>query len=71
MTRPWRATACAVAILLLLEGCLSAPAVLAVGGALAVAGDAYCSSTSELGKQAARDRLTGGRPLLLCPAEGR
>lgn len=71
MIRPFRATACAVAILMLVEGCHPVPVMLAVGGALAAAGDSYCSTTSEPGRQALRDRLTGGRPLLACPAEGR
>lgn len=71
MTRHWRATACAVAVLLLSQGCHPVPVMLAVGGALSAVGEAYCSATSEQGKQALRDRVSGGRPLFACPAEGR
>lgn len=71
MIRPSRATALAVALLALVQGCHPAPVALALGGALAAAGDAYCAGITEQGKEALRDRLTGGRPLLACPAEGR
>ncbi|MBB4287829.1 hypothetical protein GGD88_003587, partial [Roseospira goensis] len=44
------------------------PAVVGVIGAGAVLGrDVYCAGTSGAGKQMARDRLTGGRPLIACP----
>ena len=71
MTRHWRATACAVAVLLLSQGCHPVPVMLAIGGALSGGGGAYCRGASQQGKQALRDRLSGGRPLLACPAEGR
>lgn len=71
MTRSLRGTACAVAALplLALGGCSLAPVVLAVGGTLAAAGEAYCAATTEEAKQAIRLRVTGGRQLIHCDLE--
>ena len=48
-----------------LGSCTSAGVVVA-GMAVATAVDTYCRSTTEAGKQAVRDRLTGGVQILAC-----
>ncbi|MBB4287601.1 hypothetical protein, partial [Roseospira goensis] len=50
-------------VALALSGCIPAVAT----GALMGAAGLYCAGTSGAGKQMARDRLTGGRPLIACP----
>ncbi|MEQ8396495.1 hypothetical protein [Thalassobaculum sp.] len=71
MTGPFRAAAgaAAVSVLLLLGGCLTVPAVLAVSGALVAATDAYCGSITLDARQALRDRLTSGRAIIHCVME--
>lgn len=71
MTGPFRAAAgaAAVSVLLLLGGCLTVPAVLAVGGVLVAATDAYCGSITLDARQALRDRLTSGRAIIHCVME--
>ena len=65
------ARAVAVPILLSLAACQAAPALVAVGGAVAAASQAYCNTLTEAGRQSLRDRLTGGRPVIACFLEGR
>lgn len=48
-----------------LSGCTPA-AFLAAGGLVAAAVESYCTATSDLGKQAVRDRLSSGTPVLAC-----
>ena len=71
MTGPFRAAAGAavVFLLLLLGGCLTVPAVLAVGGALVAATDAYCGGITLDTRQALRDRFTSGRAVINCVTE--
>lgn len=73
MTGPFHAAARLAAVILVLSlgGCLAAPVVLAIGGALVTAADAYCGAVTDTAKQALRDRVTAGRALVACPAEGR
>lgn len=72
MTRPLRtaARAAALACLLALGGCAGIPVatvVLGAQAALAAASSSYCASTTAQAKQAVRDRLTGGVPVIPCP----
>ncbi|MBB4268169.1 hypothetical protein [Roseospira visakhapatnamensis] len=61
-------SACLALMLLALIYVLSACAPLVGVGAVAVgAAGLYCAGVSDAGKQAARDALTGGVPLIACP----
>jgi len=74
MTRTARAAAaCAVVLLLapMLAGCPAAPAIHATAAGAVTAADAWCRAITAEARQATRDRLTGGRALLACPAEER
>ena len=73
MSGPFHPAARLAALLLVLSlgGCLAAPAVLAIGGALVAAADAYCKTVTEAGRQALRDQVTAGRTIVRCPAEER
>lgn len=73
MTRSLRAAAyAAVASLALsLGSCAAAPLILAAGGAVAMAADTYCRSVTDEARQAVRDRLTEGVPVIRCSMEGR
>jgi hypothetical protein len=53
----------------LLSGCAGVPVAavfVAAQGALAVAADAYCASTTEEARQALRDKATGGMQVVPC-----
>lgn len=53
-------------LLVCLGGCTPA-GVLATGAAAATAVELYCQSTTESGKQALRDHVTAGTPVIACP----
>lgn len=53
------------ALALCLGGCMPA-VVLATGGLVAATVDAYCASTTDPAKQAVRDRVSGGTPVIAC-----
>lgn len=50
---------------MMLSGCIVTPAV--VGSAVLTGITAYCIGVTDAGKQAIRDKTTGGTPLLACP----
>lgn len=61
--------AAALAFAVTLPGCAGVPVatvVLTAQAGLAAASEAYCNGTTPEAKQAVRDRLTGGVPVIPC-----
>ena len=49
----------------MLSGCFITPAVVLT--VLATGVSAYCVGVTDVGKQAIRDKTTGGTPVIACP----